>query len=158
MFHTTDLSDDHPDTVQYCEPILTNFGGRTQFHGPIATVRVFEDNVLFLEALNDVPAGTVIVVDGGGSKRCALMGDRLGGIAVERGIPGVIINGCVRDTKELAELDVAVLALSPHPRRSFKRGKGKRGTVVSFAGVIWTPGHHVYADLDGIVVSKKKLI
>lgn len=154
---TTDLSDQHADVVVYCRPIFTNYGGRTQFSGPIATVSCLEDNVVYERALREVPEGTVVVVDGGGSLRCALMGDRLGGIAVDRGLPGVIINGCVRDTEELATLDVAVLALAPHPRRSAKRGRGARDVPVSFADVLWVPDHMVYGDPDGVIVSPQPL-
>lgn len=157
MDPVTNLSDAHSDLLAHCAPIFRNFGGRMRFAGPIATVTCHEDNVLYEQALGDVPEGTVIVVDGGGSTACALMGDRLGGIAVERGLPGVIINGCVRDIDELAELDVAVLALAPHPRRSDKRGRGAREVPVSFAGVLWIPGHHVYGDPDGVILSPDPL-
>jgi regulator of ribonuclease activity A len=158
MDPVTDLSDAHADqALAYCAPIFRNFGGRTQFAGPIATVSCYEDNVLYEQALGDVPAGTVIVLDGGGSTSCALMGDRLAGIAVERGLPGVIINGCVRDTAELAGMNVAVLALAPHPRRSDKRGRGARNVPVSFAGVLWIPGHHVYGDADGVILAPDPL-
>lgn len=98
------------------------------------------------------------MVDGCGSKRCALMGDRLGRIAVDRGLPSVIINGCVRDTVELAKLDIGILALASHTRRSWKRGGGTQGEPVTFGGVIWTPGHYVYADEDGVVVSADRLV
>ncbi|MBW3603861.1 MAG: ribonuclease E activity regulator RraA [Actinobacteria bacterium] len=154
---TTDLSDQHADVVVHCRPMFTNYGGRRRFSGPIATVSCLEDNVVYEQALTEVPEGTVVVVDGGGSLRCALMGDRLGGIAVDRGLPGVIINGCVRDTEELARLDVAVLALAPHPRRSAKRRHGARDVPVSFAGVLWVPGHMVYGDPDGVIVSPQPL-
>lgn len=157
MTPTTNLSDANADLVAHCRPIFRNFGGRTQFSGPIATVSCLDDNVLYEQALGDVAPGTVVVVDGGGSLDCALMGDRLGGIAVDRGLPGVIINGCVRDTQELSALDVAILALAPHPRRSAKRGRGARDAPVSFAGVLWTPGHHVYVDPDGVIVSPHPL-
>ncbi len=157
MFATTDLSDARGDGVAYCRPIFRNFGARTRFSGPIATVSCFEDNVLYERTLTDVPRGTVIVVDGGGSLRCALMGDRLGGLAVDRGVPGVIINGCVRDADELAGLDVAVLALAAHPRRSTKTGLGARDVPVSFAGVLWTPGHYAYGDADGVILSPEPL-
>ena len=157
MRPTTDLSDTHAERLAYCQPIFTNFGGRTHFSGPVATVSCLEDNVLYEQALSDVPDGTVVVVDGGGSRRCALMGDRLGGIAVDRGLPGVIINGCVRDTGELAGLDVAILALASHPRKSTKLGRGARDVPVAFAGVLWQPGHIVYGDPDGVIVSPDPL-
>lgn len=157
MFHVTDLSDVHADDLQHATPIFRAFGARTRFHGPIATVSCFEDNVLVRRALEEEPSGTVVVVDGGGSRRCALLGDKLAGIAADRGIAGVIVHGCVRDTEQLADIDVGVLALAPHPRRSVKRGRGHRAGAVTFADVLWTPGHHVYADPDGVVVSAQPL-
>ncbi len=157
MFYTTDLSDDNSN-LQHCAPIFRNFGGKVKFHGPIHTVSLFEDNVLYEEALTSVAEGTVIVVDGGGSLNCALMGDRLGGIAVLRNLPGVIINGCVRDTAELAELDVGILALAPHPKKSSKKGEGMRNPIVNFGGVLWQPGFFVYADEDGVILSEKALV
>lgn len=156
-FHTTDLCDAFP-SVQVCEPIFKSFGGRAKFCGPIATVKVYEDNVLYLGALESVPAGTVIVVDGGGSTRCALMGDRLGGIAESRGIPGVIIYGCVRDSAELAKQDVGIRALATSPRKSRKLGDGQEGIPLVFARVSWQAGHFVYVDEDGIIVSENALI
>ena len=156
MFHTPDLSDEHD--VYYPEPLFRSYGARQRFHGPLHTVRVFEDNVLYLQALESVPTNSVVVVDGGGSRRCALMGDRLGNIAVARGLAGVIINGCVRDSAELANLDIGVLALGTHPRKSGKRGEGERDVLLSFAGVVWTPGHFVYVDEDGLVLSERSLL
>lgn len=156
MTPTTDLSDANAD-VAHCRPGLRNFGARTSFSGPIATVSCVEDNVLFEQALNDVAPGTVIVVDGGGSLRCALMGDRLAGIAADRDLPAVIINGCVRDTGELATIDVAILALAAHPRRSGKQGRGARDVPVAFADVLWQPGHVVYGDADGVILGPRAL-
>ena len=157
MFHTTDLSDVNSN-IQYCAPIFRNFGARVRFHGPVHTVSLFEDNVLFEEALESVAEGTVIVVDGGGSLNCALMGDRLGKIAVSRRLPGVIINGCVRDVAELAALDVGILALAPHPKKSNKQGEGSRNPIVSFGGVLWQPGFFIYADENGVILSEKALV
>lgn len=152
MTPTTDLSDAAGDLAACAAPVFTNFGGSARFSGPIRTVVCLDDNVLFAQALTDVEPGSVIVVDGGGSTSCALMGDRLGGIAVDRGLPGVIINGCVRDTAELAALDLGILALGAHPRRSVKHGRGARDVPVVFAGVLWIPGHTVHADEDGVLL------
>ena len=154
---TTDICDDFSGSVQVCEPIFASYGGAASFHGPISTVRVHEDNVLVREALEDLPPGRVLVVDGGGSLRCALVGDRLADIAASRGLVGIIVNGCVRDTREMSEINVAVLALASHPLRSRKEGKGSRDVTVEFGGVSWTPGHYVYADEDGIVLATESL-
>ncbi|MFO7264015.1 MAG: ribonuclease [Bacillaceae bacterium G1] len=154
---TADLYDAHEQTVQICQPMFRSFGGRTKFCGPIATVRVYEDNVLVKQALETVPNGSVLVVDGGGSTRCALMGDNLAAIAVSRGLAGVIINGCVRDAAELSRMPIGILALASNPRKSVKQGKGERDVILGFGGVIWQPGHWVYADEDGILLSPQPL-
>ncbi len=154
---TADVCDQYHEELQICEPMFRSFGGKQQFSGPIATVKVFKDNVLVREALETVPEGSVLVVDGGGSKQCALMGDRLGEIAVSRGLAGVIINGCVRDSAELSQMEIGVMALAPMPLKSRKEGKGDRDIPVTFGGVNWEPGHYVYADEDGIVVSPRAL-
>ncbi|PRX38484.1 RraA family protein [Planifilum fimeticola] len=99
----------------------------------------------------------MLVVDGGGSRRCALLGDRLAAIAMERGIVGLIIHGCVRDTEELSRMDIGVLALGKVPLRSRKEGTGAVGEPLRFAGVDWIPGHHVYVDEDGVVLFPQKM-
>ncbi|CAN5843452.1 ribonuclease E activity regulator RraA [soil metagenome] len=156
-FQTTDICDEFPDSVSVCAPIFTSYGAASSFHGPISTVRVYEDNVLVRQALEDLLPGTVLVVDGGGSHRCALLGGKLASIAASRDLAGIIINGCVRDTGELAMIGVAVLALAAHPRRSNKEGAGERDVPVEFGGVTWTPGHYLYADEDGIVLAPHNL-
>lgn len=156
-FRTTDICDEFPDSISICEPMFTSYGAANSFHGPTATVRVFEDNVLVRQALEDLPEGTVLVVDGGGSKRCALLGDKLASIAAERDLAGIIVNGCVRDSKELAQVDVGVLALAIHPMKSRKNGEGQRDVILRFGGVSWTPGHYVYADEDGVVLTVEKI-
>jgi regulator of ribonuclease activity A len=127
------------------------------FDGPISTVRVHEDNVLVREALEDLAPGSVLVVDGGGSKRCALLGDKLPSIAASRGLAGIIMNGCVRDSRELAGIEVGVLALATSPLRSRKQGKGQRDVPVRFGGLTWAPGQYAYADEDGVVVANGML-
>lgn len=149
---TTDLCDAHP-AVQVAEPVLRHFGGRTRFSGKVATVLCLEDNSKVREAVAEPGAGRVLIVDGGGSLQCALLGDLLGEKAVANGWSGVIVNGCVRDTGRLGRLGVGVMALAAHPRRSEKRGHGERDVPVRFAGVTFHPGDQVYADEDGVLVS-----
>jgi regulator of ribonuclease activity A len=156
-FKTADLCDQFSDRLQVCEPMFRSFGNRKRFFGRIATVKVWEDNVLVKQAIETEPAGTVIVVDGGGSKRCALLGDRLAAIAVERGIAGLILFGCARDVADLANMDLGVLALASVPLKSKKEGKGERNVPVAFGGVTWRPGEYVYVDEDGVVVSHVQL-
>lgn len=154
---TADLCDDFSNELQIVGSAFQSYGKKKCFSGPIETVKVFEDNVLVKNALETVPAGSVLVVDGGGSKRCALMGDRLGEIAQERVLAGVIIYGCVRDSAELAQLDVGIYSLGTNPLKSNKEGKGEKNISLSFLDVKWNPGDYVYADEDGVVISAKKL-
>ncbi|PLR96072.1 ribonuclease E activity regulator RraA [Bacillus sp. T33-2] len=158
FFKTADLCDGFWEELKVCSSEFKSYGKRQRFYGPIATVKVFEDNVLVKESLETIPEGSVLVVDGSGSKRCALLGDRLGEIAQKRKLAGVIINGCVRDTEDLANLEIGILALGSNPLKSKKEGKGERNIPVRFGGIEWEPGNYVYADADGIVVSQRNLL
>ena len=155
---TADLCDAHADELQIAEPGLVTIGGAPAFGGPIATVQVLEDNVLVRQALEEPGQGRVLVIDGGGSLRCALIGDMLATLARDNGWAGVIVNGCVRDSRAIGALEVGVMALATHPRKSGKLGQGSRDVPVSFAGVTFRPGQVVYADRDGIVVAARPLI
>jgi len=157
-FKTTDLCDDHSDSLQICDIDFRSFGNKTCFSGKIETVNVFEDNVLVVEALENVPEGSVIVVDGRASKGCALLGDRLAAIAESRKLAGVIINGYVRDSAELANMNVGILALGTYPLKSKKAGNGERNSILHFGAVEWKPGEYVYADEDGVIISKQALL
>lgn len=154
-YATTDISDAHPD-LQICEPIFADYGGVLTFHGVIVTLKIFEDNVLVRSTLETKGEGRVLVVDGGGSTRCALVGGNLGALGVKNGWAGIVVNGCIRDCEEIAAQAVGVKALGTHPRKSEKgMHSGHVDKVVSFAGVTFRPGAWLYADADGIVVSDK---
>jgi regulator of ribonuclease activity A len=154
---TTDLSDAHPE-AQVCDPVFRDFGKRAAFFGPIATLKVFEDNALVRSTLETPGAGRVLVVDGGGSLRCALVGGLLGKLAADNGWSGVVVHGCVRDLAELAVCDVGIKALAATPRKSEKGlHTGHADRVVRFAGVAFRPGAWLYADTDGVVVSETSI-
>ena len=155
---TADLCDDYSNELQICSLQFTSYGKNKRFSGPIKTVKVFEDNVLVREALEQIPEGSVLVVDGGGSRRCALLGDRLGEIAETRNLAGVIIYGLVRDTADLAEQSIGVMSLGSNPLKSVKKGKGERDITLNFGDVEWVPDHYVYADEDGVVVATRNLL
>ena len=157
-FSTADITDDHRDAVQVAEPILRDFGGRRSFAGLIETIKTFEDNSLVRTALEESGEGRVLIVDGGGSLRCALLGDQLAALGEKNGWSGVIVHGCVRDTAILAEIDLGVKAIAPHPCKSEKLGRGERNVQLRFAGVVMEPGAYVYADTDGVLVSERALI
>lgn len=155
---TADLCDEFGDDVRVAGPLFGDYGGSESFSGRVETVRVFEDNVLVRGALEEEGRGRVLVVDGGGSTRCALLGDRLAAMAHENGWAGVVVNGCIRDSAEVAKLPLGVKALHAVPRRSGKEGSGERGVAVEFAGVSFSPGDYLYADADGIVVAERGLL
>ncbi len=161
-FATCDLCDANEDkladgSLHVIPPVLTKFGKQPRFAGPARTLKVFEDNVLVRAALETPGEGSVLVVDGGGSLRCALVGGNLGKLAEKNGWAGIIVNGCVRDSSELDGCDVGIRALATHPRRSFRKGVGEPDITVDIAGVPVRPGDWVYADEDGVLVSRTKI-
>jgi regulator of ribonuclease activity A len=157
-FTTADLCDGYPELVQVAQPEFREYGGLAKFSGPIETLRVFEDNALVRQILESDGAGRVLVIDGGGSRRCALVGGRLGAVAYEHGWAGLVINGSVRDTAELSQVPIGIRALNSVPLRSGKEGAGQRGAPLTFAGVAFVPGSFLYADSDGIVVAERNLL
>lgn len=154
---TADLYDEYGDQLQVVTPAFVNYGARHAFSGQITTLKLFEDNTLVRETLSQAVSGKVLVVDGGGSLRCALVGDQLAQLAVDNGWSGIIINGCIRDADMIRTMDIGVKALNTNPAKSAKRGEGQRDIVVNFAGASFRPGAYVYADTDGIVVSETSL-
>jgi regulator of ribonuclease activity A len=157
-FTTADLCDAFPSVVQLAEPLFRSYGGLSRFSGAIEPISLFEDNTLVQQALETPGHGRVLVVDGGGSLRCALLGGRLATLAQVNEWAGVIIHGCVRDSVEISQVQVGILALNTSPRRSEKKGRGERGRPVTFAGVSFSPGHFVYVDPDGLLTSNRNLL
>jgi regulator of ribonuclease activity A len=155
---TPDLCDDFPDDVSVLDPLLRNFGGVDAFGGPISTVKCHEDNSLVKTALDEPGNGRVLVVDGGGSLRRALLGDQVAQKAVSNGWAGVIVYGCIRDVDIINTLQLGVQAIATIPLKTDKRNEGQRDVTVKFGGVDFIPGHYVYADNNGIIVSAKSLL
>jgi len=151
-----DLCDQYPN-VEVFDVIFNNYGGKTSFGGEVVTVKCFEDNSLVKELVSTPGDGKVMVVDGGGSLRAALLGDMLAEKAVKNGWQGLIINGCIRDIDIIQSLELGVQALNIHPRKTQKRGLGDVNVVLRFAGVTVKPGMYVYADNNGIILSNKAL-
>ena len=148
---TSDVYDAH-EAAQVCELQLRSFGGAASFEGAISTVRCFEDNVVLRRRLSEPGDGRVLVVDGGGSLRCALLGDNVAGLAVGSGWAGVVVNGCVRDVEQLGRLPLGIKALGACPRPSAKAGAGEVDVPVAFGGATFVPGARLWSDADGIVV------
>jgi regulator of ribonuclease activity A len=155
---TPDLCDSFPDDVSVLDPLLRNYGGIDAFGGPISTVKCHEDNSLVKTALDEAGDGRVLVVDGGGSLRRALLGDQVAEKAVSNGWAGVIIYGCIRDVDIINTLQLGVQAIATIPLKTDKRNEGLRDVTVKFGGVDFIPGHYVYADNNGVIVSAKSLL
>ncbi len=151
---TADVMDVHSEDFDSCELQFRQYGGRRAFSGRLRTVRSEDDNVLLRDLLATPGDGQVLVVDGAGSFRTALVGDMIARAAMEQGWAGVIINGCVRDTDELSGLDIGIKALGSNPRKSGKTGAGEVDVPVSFGGATFTPGAEVISDADGVIVAK----
>ena len=149
---TADLVDEHPDDTRVCELPFGQYGGLAAFAGVIATIRCHEDNAILKQRVAEPGAGMVLVVDGGGSLRVALLGDMLAGLAVDNGWAGLVIYGAVRDVAALRHLEVGIRALGTSPRRRGKTGVGETDVPVEFGGITFRPGAMVYSDDDGIVV------
>ena len=157
MKSVPDLCDEYSETVQVLEPIFSNYGGRERFSGPIVTVKCFEDNSL-VKALVDTPGnGRVIVVDGGGSMRRACLGDMLADKASKNGWSGFLIYGCIRDVDEISSIGIGVQALGVHPMKTEKKGAGEQQITVAFAGVSIQPNEYLYADNNGVIISRTAL-
>lgn len=157
-FATADLCDEFDEEVRVAEPVFRGYGGAPSLSGPVSTVRVFEDNALVREALEEDGRGRVLVVDGGGSTGCALVGGRLAALANENGWAGILVYGCIRDSAEISLVPIGVRALNTSPRKSGKERTGERDAPVSFAGVELSPGEYLYADEDGVVVAGRDLL
>ena len=151
MPSTADVLDEYGDRAAVCSIQFRSFG-RPAFSGRIATVRCHEDNVLLRRCTEEPGNGRVLVVDGGGSDRCALLGDSIATLARDNGWAGIVLNGCVRDSAELDMLEVGIKAVGTCPRPSRKDGAGTRNVPVTFGGVTFEPGAQLYADSDGVVL------
>lgn len=154
---TADLYDEHGETLQVAEPLFRSYGAKARFHGKIATLKVHEDNKLVRTMLEKEGAGRVLVVDGGGSLRMALVGGRIAKLAADHHWAGIIVYGCIRDTVEIVETPIGVLALAANPVKPKRNGFGEAEIPVRFGGVTFRPGEYVYVDEDGVVVAAREL-
>ncbi|WCJ32511.1 Ribonuclease E inhibitor RraA/Dimethylmenaquinone methyltransferase [Euphorbia peplus] len=139
------------------QPVFKIYGQRRMFSGPVVTLKVFEDNVLVRELLESKGQGRVLVIDGGASMRCALVGGNLGQLAQNMGWNGIVVNGCIRDVDEINECDIGVRALASHPMKSNKKGMGEKHVLVNIGGIQIRDGEWLYADSDGVLISKTEL-
>jgi regulator of ribonuclease activity A len=157
VISTPDLSDEAPE-VRALELQFYNFGAIKQFGGRAVTIKCHEDNSLVKQCVDEAGAGRVIVVDGGGSQRRALLGDMLAAKAAANGWAGLVINGVIRDVDEIGQTNLGVQALGTCPIKTEKLGVGQRDIVIHMGGVDIAPGDYVYADNNGVIVSKRGLL
>lgn len=157
LLQTTDLCDAHEGKLRVAAPIFRSYGGNAAFHGRIATLKLFEDNGLVRQTLDTPGDGRVLVIDGGGSLRRALLGDQLAALAVKNDWAGVVVWGCIRDSVAIGAMELGVLALATHPLKTVKKNLGEAEVPVSFAGIDFRPGEWLYADADGLIVSADRL-
>ena len=154
---TPDLSDAFPET-KALEPIMTNYGGKSFFSGPIETLQCPDDNSIIKELLNSEGNGKILIVDAGGINTVALLGDLIAEAGVKNNWSGVVINGYIRDVDIVKTLDIGVQALGTYPVKSEKRGLGELGVEISFGGLTFKSGQHVYADNNGLLLSETELL
>lgn len=157
MWNTCDLYDQFEGKVQTNQAPLVHYGGNRAFCGVLDTVECFEDNVLLRQALEEEGKGRVLVVQGHGSRACALMGDIIAAVGMNNGWSGVVINGMIRDVGAISKLDWGVMALGSNPAKSRKLGIGARKKAIRFGGVYFEPGAYIYCDEDGILIGSQKL-
>ena len=157
MKSTCDISDQLHPHVQYLDPIFKSYGGKTAFSGRIVTIKCFEDNSLVEEALKMNGKGCVLVVDAGESLRCAMLGDKRASDAIKNEWEGIVVNGSIRDSVMINSMTIGIRALGVCPRKSIKKGNGKRNLTVDFSNVKFIPNHFLYADEDGVIVIENKV-
>ena len=152
-----ELCDQYPEQVRVLEPMFMNFGGKERFYGEVVTIKAFEDNSLVREQVAQDGTGKVLVVDGGGSLRRAMLGDMLAEKAANNGWQGIVLYACIRDVNAIGEIDLGVQALATHPVKTDKRGLGDLNVPVTFGGTTIKPGDYLYADNNGVLVSDLEL-
>jgi regulator of ribonuclease activity A len=158
-FSTADLYDANEGKVHVALPLFQSYGLKKKFSGQIYTVKCFEDNTPVGEVLrNENGKGKVLVIDGGGSLRCALVGDLIATAAIKNEWEGIIVFGCIRDSAVINDMPIGIKALNTNPTKSVKKYPGLRNEVVDFANVFYYPNEFVYSDEDGILISKTALI
>lgn len=157
-FKTADLCDEFVDEVQVLLPGLHNYGGRARFHGEVVTVRALGDYSRVREQVRSAGAGRVLVVDNEASMRAAVLGDLLAAAAIENGWHGVVINGCIRDSADIAAMDLGVKALGCVPARGKRDEQGEVNVKLEFLGVEFRPGDFLYSDEDGILLCARALL
>ena len=158
MFTTADLWDNHEALLRCVDPIFNHFGNKKVFSGKITTLKLFEDNSFVRKQLETDGKNKVLIIDGGASLRCALLGDQLATLAIQKKWEGIIVNGSIRDSQVINSMNIGIRALNTSPVKSIKRNIGEIDNPVTFGGVTFISDHYVYVDSDGILLSKDNLL
>ncbi|TPN84768.1 ribonuclease E activity regulator RraA [Aquimarina algicola] len=153
---TADLWDQYSKELKILNLELKSYGKKTAFCGEVVTLKVFEDNSFVRKTLEDSGKGKVLIIDGGGSKRCALIGDNIAKLANDNNWEGIIVYGCIRDSKVINEMNVSIKAIGTCPAKSSKRNVGVSGEMLIIEGTQINQGEYVYSDEDGVLLSKRK--
>lgn len=156
-YYTADLWDEYSEELTLLNLSLNSYGKKDAFYGEVVTLKVYEDNSLVKATLQTNGKGKVLVVDGGGSKRCALVGDNLAQLAIDNEWSGIIIYGCLRDSKQINEMEVGIQALGTCPAKSIKRNEGQKGIDLLIEGTQIKNGNFIYADLDGVLIAERMI-
>jgi len=157
QYNTSVLCDIYADTIDVAEPLLSNFGGRNSFAGEVVTVKCFESVGLIYKALEENGEGKVLLIDGGGSLRRALINSHIAELAVENDWEGIVVNGCIREVDTLEQLNIGIQAITAIPVGADDTEIGEIDVPVNFAGVTFLPEDFLYADSTGIVISPEPL-
>jgi regulator of ribonuclease activity A len=156
-YNTSLLCDIYAETIDVVEPLLTNFGGRSSFAGEVVTIKCFESVGLIYKTLEENGTGKVLLIDGGGSLRRALVNSHIAELAVANGWEGLVVNGCIREVDALEELDIGIQAITAIPVGAEDNDVGELNVPVNFAGVSFLPEDILYADSTGIIISPEQL-
>ena len=156
-YYTADLWDEYSDELTLLNVPLNAYGKNRLFHGEVVTLKVYEDNSLVKAELLTNGKDKVLVVDGGGSRRCALVGDNLAQLAIENEWSGIIIYGCIRDSEQINDMDVGIKAIGTCPVKSIKKNEGIKSQDLIIEGTQIKNGDYLYADADGVLLANRKL-
>ena len=156
-FSTADLLDLYPESIVLMENFLS-YGEVSTFFGRAKTIHAPEDNSLVRQALETEGNNQVLVIHGGASRACALVGDQLALLAIENGWAGIIVNGYIRDSAVIAEMHIGIKALGTNPRKSIKKNRGEADIELTIGQIPIKPGNWIYSDADGVIISEHNLL
>ncbi|NMP17211.1 ribonuclease E activity regulator RraA [Thalassotalea sp. Y01] len=157
QYNTSELCNLYGDSIDVLEPMLSNYGGRSSFGGVVVTIKCFESNGLISDMVEQDGSGKVLVIDGGGSTRRALIDSYIAETAEKNGWEGIVCYGSVREVDQLEDIDMGIQAMVSIPVGADDTDVGEVDVAVNFASVTILPDDHIYADNTGIILSQDPL-